>query len=131
MFRKSLAFGLLAAGLMIAPTSAFAGTHTNQSQNNQQNTEQNGSATNGSTNAQESNSTNVQRQISNIKSHTRIPYHIGSYPHSNHASQAQNSVQGTSQNGAADNGSTNAQTSTTTNHQSQGASLRNRTHSFH
>ena len=130
MLHKSLAFGLLAAGLMIAPTAAFAGTHTSQSQNNQQNTEQNGSATNGSTNAQESNSTNVQRQISNIRSHTHVPYRIGGYPHSNHGSQDQNSAQGTSQNGAADNGSTNAQTSTTTNNQSQGASLRNRTHRF-
>jgi hypothetical protein len=128
MFRKSLAFGLLAAGLMIAPTAAFAGTHGNQSQNNQQNTEQNGSATNGSTNAQESNSINVQRQISNIRSRTHVPYRIGGYPHSNHASQAQNSVQGTSQNGAADNDSTNAQTSTTTNHQSQGTGLRSRFH---
>jgi hypothetical protein len=127
MFNKSLVFGLLAAGLMVAPTAAFAGS--NQSQSNVQSTEQNGAATNGSTNAQESNSVNVQNQISRIKNHTRGAY--GGYYHPGrvgHANQAQNSSQSTSQNGAADNGSTNAQTSTTTNHQNQGSFIRNGVH---
>jgi|GEM_PF-694648 len=119
MLNKSLALGLLAAGLMIAPTAAFA-SGASQSQNNVQNTEQNGAATNGSTNAQESNSINVQRQISSIKNHA----HYGGYYHGNsHTSQDQNSIQGTTQNGAADNGSTNAQTSNTVNHQLQGAGI--------
>lgn len=120
MLNKSLAFGLMAAGLMIAPTAAFA-NGASQSQNNVQTTEQNGAATNGSTNAQESNSINVQRQISNIKSHT--PHYYGGYHGNSHTSQDQNSVQGTTQNGAADNGSTNAQTSNTVNHQHQGAGV--------
>ncbi len=119
MFRKSLAFGLLAAGLMIAPTAAFAGG-ANQSQDNQQTTVQNGAATNGSTSAQESNSINVQRQISNIKNHTH-----GVYPHNAYTSQDQNSVQDSGQNGAADNGSTNAQSSSTLNRQSQLTGIHN------
>jgi len=44
MLNKSIAFGLLAAGLMIAPTAAFAG----QTQKVDQYTEQNGAAVNGS-----------------------------------------------------------------------------------
>jgi hypothetical protein len=123
MLNKSLVFGLLAAGLMVAPTAAFAGS--NQSQSNVQSTEQNGAATNGSTNAQESNSVNVQNQISRIKNHTRGAY--GGY-HTGHANQDQSSVQSTVQNGAADNGSTNAQTSNTVNRQNQGSSIRNRVH---
>ena len=121
MLNKSLAFGLLAAGLMIAPTAAFAGG-SNQSQDNQQSTVQNGAATNGSTSAQESNSVNVQRQISNIKKRTNV----GVYPHNAYTSQQQNSVQDSGQNGAADNGSTNAQTSSTVNRQSQLTGIRNK-----
>jgi len=114
MLNKSFAFGLLAAGLIIAPTAAFAGG-SNQSQDNQQTTVQNGAATNGSTSAQESNSVNVQSQISKIKNHA----HVGVYPHNAYTSQDQNSVQDSGQNGAADNGSTNAQSSSTVNRQSQ------------
>ena len=122
MLNKSLALGLLAAGLMIAPTAAFAGG-ADQSQNNVQTTEQNGAATNGSVNAQESNSINVQRQISNIQHRTHNGYY-GGYNHGNsRTSQDQNSIQGTSQNGAADNGSTNAQTSNTVNNQLQRAGV--------
>jgi hypothetical protein len=123
MFKKSIAFGLLAAGLMIAPTAAFAG-NANQSQDNQQGTVQNGAATNGSTSAQESNSVSVQRQISNIKNRS----HVGVYPHNAYTSQDQNSVQDSSQNGAADNGSTNAQSNSTVNHQSQLTGIHNRKH---
>ena len=118
MFNKSVAFGLLAAGLMIAPTAAFAGS--SQSQNNQQVTEQNSAATNGSTSAQQSNSINVQKQISNITSRT---HRYGGWVRNPHASQAQNSGQKTSQNGAADNNSTNAQTSSTTNNQNQNSAV--------
>jgi predicted HNH restriction endonuclease len=123
MFKKSVAFALLTAGLMIAPTAAFAGV--SQSQNNVQTTEQNGAATNGSTNAQSSNSVNVQKQISNIKSRSRRygGWYSGAWGKTPHASQAQNSAQKTSQNGAADNNSTNAQTSTTTNNQAQNSAV--------
>jgi hypothetical protein len=123
MFNKSLVFGLFAASLMIAPTAAFAGV--NQSQNNVQTTEQNGVATNGSTNAQESNSINVQHQISNIQSRTH-GYGYNYHRPVGRANQSQNSAQSTSQNGAADNGSTNAQTSKTVNHQTQGSRIHNR-----
>ncbi|SRR5579883_1999436 len=123
MFNKSLALGLLAAGLMIAPTAAFAGS--SQSQGNVQSTEQNGAATNGSTNAQESNSVNVQKQVSQIRSRARVPYggsHTGS------TTQDQTSTQVTGQNGAADNGSTNAQTSNTVNRQNQVTGIRKNIH---
>jgi hypothetical protein len=122
MLNKSLVFGLFAASLLIAPTAAFAGS--NQSQDNTQSTEQNGAATNGSTNAQESNSVNVQRQISNIKSHS----HGYGYHPNGHSNQSQSSSQYTGQNGAADNGSTNGQTSNTVNNQTQGSHIHNNTH---
>ena len=60
MFKKSFGFGLLAAGLMIAPGAALADV---QSQNSNQHTVQNGTAVNGSVNAQSSDSLNVQEQI--------------------------------------------------------------------
>ncbi len=107
MFKKSLAFGLLAAGLMIAPTAAFAGS---QSQSNQQSIEQNGAASDGSTNAQSAQniSNQVQRQIRKVHNNAGIYGYHGSCP-SGYSSQDQNSGQGITQNGAASNGSTNAQ----------------------
>jgi hypothetical protein len=123
MFNKSLVFGLFAASLLIAPTAAFAGG-ASQSQDNVQTTEQNGAATNGSVNAQESNSINVQRQISNIKGRTRgYGYHAPG-----RTNQSQSSSQYTGQNGAADNGSTNGQTSNTVNTQTQGSNIHNNYH---
>ena len=127
MLNKSIALGMLAFGLMVAPTTAFAG----QSQNNVQTTEQNGAATNGSTTAQSSESINnqVQNQIQKARRGVRpgYGYGYGSGGHygysrscgSTHTSQSQNSVQGTSQNGAATDGSTTAQSSNTVNNQSQ------------
>ena len=53
MLKKSFAFGLLAAGLMIAPGAALADV---QSQNSNQNTVQDGLAEYDSTNAQSSES---------------------------------------------------------------------------
>ncbi|MBO3463441.1 hypothetical protein G7B40_027220 [Aetokthonos hydrillicola Thurmond2011] len=120
MLNKTVVFGLIAAGLMIAPTAAFAGS--SQSQGNVQTTQQNGAATNGSTNAQSSDSVNVQKQISNIKSRT---HGVGTPG----ASQSQSSDQATGQNGAADNGSVNAQTSSTVSNQVQNSNIRkNRLH---
>ena len=108
MFKKSLAFGLLAAGLMIAPTAAFAG----QSQNNQQSIEQNGAASDGSTNAQSAQ--NISNQVQSQIRHTNSNYHPHRYGYqgscpSGYSSQDQNSGQGITQNGAASYGSTNAQ----------------------
>ena len=64
MFKKSFGFGLLAAGLMIAPGAALADV---QSQNSNQHTVQNGTAVNGSVNAQSSDSLNEQEQINKTR----------------------------------------------------------------
>ncbi|MBE9212195.1 hypothetical protein IQ247_05630 [Plectonema cf. radiosum LEGE 06105] len=118
MFNKSLAFGLLAAGLMIAPGAAFANS---QSQNSNQNTVQNGTAINGSTNAQSSESLNIQEQIQKtrdsigrVRRHGRPAYCAPSY-----SGQSQNSSQGTNQSGAAVDYSDNAQSSSSVNDQKQ------------
>ena len=123
MFKKSLAFGLLAAGLMIAPTAAFAG----QSQSNQQSIEQNGAASDGSTNAQSGQniSNQVQSQIRKVHNNAGIYGYHGSCP-SGYSSQDQNSSQGITQNGAASNGSTNAQDGS--NHSNQVQSARSQRH---
>ena len=124
MLKKSIALGLLAFGLMVAPTTAFAG----QSQNNVQSTEQNGAATNGSTTAQNSESINnqVQAQVNKARrgfAYTPYSRHRSNYPvHS--TPQSQRSAQHTVQNGAATDGSTTAQSSNTHNNQSQAASVR-------
>ena len=108
MFKKSLAFGLLAAGLMIAPTAAFAG----QYQGNQQSIEQNGAASDGSTNAQSAQ--NISNQVQSQVRRANSGYHPYGYVHhgscpSGYSSQHQNSGQGITQNGSASYGSTNAQ----------------------
>ena len=125
MFKKSLAFGLLAAGLMIAPTAAFAG----QSQSNQQSIEQNGAASDGSTNAQSAQniSNQVQSQVRRANSgyHPHRYGYQGSCP-SGYSSQDQNSGQGITQNGAASNGSTNAQDGS--NHSNQVQVARSQRH---
>ena len=124
MFKKSIAFGILAATIAIAPGAAFAGDR--QVQTNDQYTEQNGSATDGSINTQDSVSTNRQRQVIDRGARrTRRSY--GGYGRRSYkgrgrsVDQGQDSVQGTVQNGAADRYSDNAQTSTTTNEQEQKA----------
>ena len=123
MLNKSIALGLLAFGLMVAPTTAFAG----QSQGNVQSTEQNGAATNGSTTAQTSESINRQVQAQVQKAGRGVAY--GSYRRHGYnpihsTPQSQRSAQHTSQNGAATDGSTTAQSSNTSNNQSQAAKVR-------
>jgi hypothetical protein len=113
MFNKSIALGLVAAGLMIAPTTALA----NQSQSSEQITEQNSSAINGSTSAQTSTSVNVQKQI--LNSHGALSKYRNRFCPGVSQYQSQNSSQLTAQSGAAIDGSVNAQDSTTTNTQSQ------------
>ncbi len=119
MLNKSIAFGLLAFGLMVAPTTAFAGS---QSQSNVQTSGQNGAATNGSTTAQ--NAESINQQVQGRIQKARGSSHYNGYgsrrycpPHS--TSQSQHSAQGTSQNGAATDGSTTAQSSSTVNTQTQ------------
>lgn len=114
MLNKSIGFGLLAFGLMVAPTTAFAGS---QSQSNVQTNEQNGAATNGSTTAQSAQS--INQQVQGRIQKARGGYGYRSYCPTRSISQTQHSAQGTSQNGAATDGSTNAQSSSTVNTQTQ------------
>ncbi len=123
MLKKSLALGLLAFGLMVAPTTASAG----QSQGNVQNTVQNGAATNGSTTAQNSESINNQVQAQVNKARRGFAYIPGRHRINCPAQstpQSQHSAQHTVQNGAATDGSTTAQSSNTHNNQTQAASSR-------
>ena len=115
MLNKSIAFGLLAAGLMIAPTAALAG----QSQSVDQYTEQNGAAVNGSTTIQ--NSKTNSTQVQNARS-ARPVYRYGHrYGHSGTTNQAQDAKQTTAQNGASTDGSYTNQDSHTNNRQRQNA----------
>ncbi len=125
MFKKSVAFGLLAAGLMIAPTAAFAG----QSQSNQQSIEQNGAASDGSTNAQSAQ--NISNQVQSQIHRANAGHHYPSYGHprscgSGSSYQDQNSGQGITQNGAASYGSTNAQDGSNHSNQVQAARANHR-----
>ncbi|WP_414588126.1 hypothetical protein [Scytonema sp. PCC 10023] len=119
MLNKSIAFGLLAAGLMIAPTAAFA----QQSQSVDQYTEQNGAATNGSSTVQTSttNSRQVQNQRNSRPGYGRYGQRYGS---SGKVNQRQDARQGTVQNGAATDGSNTDQVGRTNNNQSQNAGRR-------
>jgi hypothetical protein len=114
MLNKSIAFGLLAAGLMIAPTAAFAG----QNQSVDQYTEQNGAAVNGSTVIQTS--TTNSSQVQNRTQHSRPGYYGGS----RRTPQGQDARQTTIQNGAATDGSYTDQYSETNNDQRQNATNR-------
>jgi len=109
MLNKSITFGLLAAGLMIAPTAAFAG----QSQSVDQYTEQNGAAVNGSSTVQTS--TTNSRQVQNQTNLRRTYRPVYNKP----GKQAQDARQTTVQNGAATDGSFTGQDSRTNNNQRQ------------
>jgi hypothetical protein len=115
---KKVAFGILAAALVVAPGAAFAG----QGQSNVQVTEQDGAAIDGSTNAQSSTSTNVQQQIQRANQvgnrYNRGRYYKPVCPGRSSA-QGQGSTQVTRQSGAAIGGSVNAQDSVTTSNQRQ------------
>ena len=125
MLKKSFAFGLLAAGLMVAPGAALADS---QSQNSTQNTVQDGLAEYGSTNAQSSESLNVQEQIQ--KTRERVGRGRGSYGRrfprpsycgASYSGQSQNSSQGTLQKGDAFDGSVNGQSGSSVSDQRQTA----------
>ncbi|MBW4499879.1 MAG: hypothetical protein KME57_09995 [Scytonema hyalinum WJT4-NPBG1] len=116
MFNKSIAFGLLAAGLMIAPTAAFA----DQSQINTQETVQEGAAFDRSVVNQDSNSSNIQTQTRSERSprnNNRGRYYDRG--RCNAGSQAQDSVQSTRQSAAAEYGSVVDQRSNSRNRQAQ------------
>ena len=127
MLKKSLAFGLLAAGLMVAPGVAFADS---QSQNSNQQTVQDGTAEHGSTNAQSSETLNVQEQIQ--KTRERVGNRGGHFGHGrrpipashcggSYNGQSQNSSQGSAQIGDAFNNSVNGQSNSSVSDQKQTA----------
>ena len=119
--KRVIAFGLLAASLIIAPTAAFAGDR--QVQKNDQFNEQNGAALDGSFNEQNAENVNNQRQVINRKRRHRgygKRYYGGrKYRGSRRANQEQDNVQGNVQSGAAEFESENRQNASNRNRQTQ------------
>ncbi|MDJ0796610.1 MAG: hypothetical protein QNJ51_07190 [Calothrix sp. MO_167.B12] len=115
MLKKSLAFGLLAASLMVAPGAAFAGD--TQTQVNDQLTDQSGAALDGSVNVQ--NSVTRSRQIQkSVTGRGRRGYRYGC-SRTGKQTQSQASTQTTGQSGVAANSSTNTQRTGTISRQVQ------------
>jgi hypothetical protein len=113
MLNKSLVFGLLVAGLMLAPSAASANTYLQTSVQTQV---QNGDAGESSTNIQSSQTISVQQQSRKAYSgYQKYSYHY-STPY---ISQLQNSYQSTKQSGAAVDSSTNNQDNNTVDVQQQ------------
>ena len=125
MFKKSFGFGLLAAGLMVAPGAALADV---QSQTSTQHTIQEGTAINGSVTAQDSETLNVQKQISEVRKRVgggrygkygrRHPRPVFCGTGGSNA-QIQNSSQGSAQSGVAVDYSTTAQSGSSISDQNQ------------
>ncbi|MBV6624933.1 MAG: hypothetical protein KI793_18730 [Rivularia sp. (in: Bacteria)] len=113
MLNKSLAFSLMAAGLVIVPGTAFADS---QRQENMQINTQSGTAIGNSVNAQSSETLNIQNQVKlrQRQIYKRLGYCPGKY-----STQAQISTQASSQNGGAIDYSDNAQASSTLSEQNQ------------
>ncbi|MEA5595226.1 hypothetical protein [Rivularia sp. UHCC 0363] len=113
MLNKSLAFGLLAAGVMIAPSTAFA----EQRQDNVIINTQNGAAINSSVNTQSSEALSIQEQVrlrQSAASKRLRRYCPGSY-----STQSQISTQASVQNGAGIDYSDNAQANSNISEQKQ------------
>ncbi|MEO1763261.1 MAG: hypothetical protein AAFR83_15070 [Cyanobacteria bacterium J06629_18] len=114
MFNKYAAFGLLAAGLMIAPGTAFADS---QRQENVQITTQQGRAVGSGVNAQSADTLSIQNQV---KLRQRRAYkRLGYCPPGGYSSQSQTSTQASAQSGSAIDYSDNAQANTTVSEQNQ------------
>ncbi|MGB3653247.1 MAG: hypothetical protein WBA41_18780 [Rivularia sp. (in: cyanobacteria)] len=113
MFKKYAAFGLLAAGIMIAPSTAFADS---QRQETVQITTQEGAAIGGSVNAQSSDSLNIQNQVRlrQRRAYKRLGYCPGSY-----STQSQTSTQASTQNGIGIDYSDNVQANSSVSEQKQ------------
>ncbi len=113
MFNKYAAFGLLAAGIMIAPSTAFADS---QRQETVQITTQEGAAIGGSVNAQSSDSLNIQNQVRlrQRRAYKRLGYCPGSY-----STQSQTSTQASTQNGIGIDYSDNVQANSSVSEQKQ------------
>ncbi|NJL79879.1 MAG: hypothetical protein HC836_14630 [Richelia sp. RM2_1_2] len=114
MLNKSLAFGLLAAGLMVAPGAAFANS---QRQESVQITTQGGAAINRSVNTQSSEGLNIQNQI-RVRQQGGS-YRLRSYCPGSYSTQSQTSTQASTQNSAAIDYSDNAQGNSSVSEQKQ------------
>jgi hypothetical protein len=114
MLNKYAAFGLLAAGLMIAPGVAFADS---QRQNNVQINTQHGTAIGGSVNAQSGEALSIQEQVKlrQRNAFKRFRRHCPS----SYSSQSQASTQASAQTGGAIDYSDNAQATTSVSEQNQ------------
>lgn len=114
MLNKYLAFCLLVAGLIVAPTAAFADVQT---QETVQITTQKGAAIAGSVNAQSSEALNIQKQV---RLRQRGVYkRLRTYCPGSRSTQSQTSTQSSVQSGASINYSDNAQTNTSVSEQNQ------------
>ena len=117
--KRVIAFGLLAASLIVAPSAAFAGS---QNQNNNQYNEQSGAALDGSYNEQNAENVNKQTQVINRKRRHRgygKRYYGGRKYHGSRAKQGQDNVQGNVQSGVAEFESENRQNARNRNRQRQ------------
>ncbi|KST68486.1 hypothetical protein [Mastigocoleus testarum] len=114
--KRVIAFGLLAASLIVAPTAAFADT---QSQTSDQFNEQNGAATDGSFNEQNAENVSNQRQAIDGKNRRRGYRKPARKYRGRRAKQEQDNVQGNVQSGAADYESENRQDASNRNNQRQ------------
>ncbi len=114
MLNKYAAFGLLTAGLMIAPGVAFADS---QRQDNVQINTQYGTAMGGSVNAQSGEALSIQEQVKLRQRNVfkRFQRHCPS----SYSSQSQVSTQASAQTGGAIDYSDNAQATTSVSEQNQ------------
>ena len=117
--KRVIAFGLLAASLIVAPSAAFAGS---QNQNNDQYNEQSGAALDGSYNEQNAENVNKQTQVINRKRRRRgygKRYYGGRKYRGSSPKQGQDNVQGNVQSGVAEFESENRQNARNRNRQRQ------------
>ncbi|WP_414622213.1 hypothetical protein [Calothrix sp. CCY 0018] len=114
MLNKYTAFGLLAAGLMIAPGTAFADS---QRQENVQINTQQGRAIGGSVNAQSGEALSIQEQVK-LRQQNAFKRFGRNCPGS-YSTQSQASTQASAQTGGAIDYSDNAQATTNVSEQNQ------------
>ncbi|MGB3641198.1 MAG: hypothetical protein WBA39_27000 [Rivularia sp. (in: cyanobacteria)] len=114
MLNKYTAFGLLAAGLIIAPGTAFADS---QRQENVQITTQQGTAIGGSVNAQSGEALSIQDQVK-LRQRNAFKRFRRNCPGS-YSTQSQASTQASAQSGGAAYYSDNAQATTNVSEQNQ------------
>jgi hypothetical protein len=109
MLNKTVAFSLLAAAIVLIPTTVFAGE-----QYNEQVTVQEGAAMNNGTNVQRNTNISVQRQYKGANVNARY----GTCRNTN-STQEQRSIQDSTQTGSAINSSRNSQNNNNVSSQRQ------------